>query len=69
MKTFQGDSFKEMWKKGKFRDVDFVRSNFKGHQLFYTFETKSGVLEKPIYINKKLKDVITNNTNLGKSYF
>ena len=69
MKTFQGDLFKEMWKKGKFRDVDFVQSNFKGHQLFYTFETKSGVLEKPIYINKKLKDVITNNTNLGKSYF
>ena len=69
MKTFQGDEFKEMWKKGKFRDIDFVLSGFKGHQLFYTFETKSGVKEKPIYVNKKLKDIISDNTNAGKSYF
>lgn len=69
MKTFQEDEFKEMWRRGKFRDIDFVLSRFRGHQIFYTFETKSGVKEKPIYVNKKLKDIISDNTNAGKNYF
>lgn len=69
MKTFEGEEFKRLYRKGKFNDVDFVLSNFKGHQIFYNYECKSGTKEKPIYVSHNLRDQITQNTNAGKSYF
>ena len=69
MKTFSGDEFKRVYKLGKFRDVDFVMSNFKGHQIMYTYEVRSGVREKPVYVHHKLKNIITEKTNQGYTYW
>lgn len=69
MKTFSGEEFKRVYKLGKFRDVDFVMSNFKGHQIMYTYEVRSGVREKPVYVHHKLKNLITEKTNQGYTYW
>lgn len=69
MKVFEGDEFKNLYQRGKFNDVDFILSGFKGYQLFYTYELKDEIKEKPIYINSKLKDIITQYTNAGKTYY
>jgi hypothetical protein len=33
MNRTQGDKFKKAFKNGKWRDVDFIASNFSGYQL------------------------------------
>ena len=69
MKVFEGEDFKILYRKGKFNDVDFITSNFRGYQIFYSFEDNhKKVREKPIYINHRFRDMITKNTNEGKVY-
>ena len=68
MKTFEGDEFKKVYKLGKFRDVDFVMSNFRGHQIVYTYETRYNTYVKQVYVNSKLKNIITKKTNEGCTY-
>lgn len=69
MKVFEDETFKAAYRNGKFNDIDFVLSGFKGYQIFYTYEYKNEIREKPVYINKKLKDIITANANSGKTYY
>lgn len=69
MKTFQDEEFKKVYRLGKFNDIDFLQSGFKGYQIFYNYESNGNVKEKPIYINHKLKDIITKKVNNGKIYF
>ena len=64
----QDDDFKRCRKIGKFRDVDFIASFFTGHQLTMYMYTRGYYREKPIYVNKKLKDRLTELTNQGKQY-
>ncbi len=40
MGSISGDSFKEARKNGKFKDVDFMESNFTGYHLEYVYWTK-----------------------------
>ena len=35
MKRFENDEFKKLFKAGKWRDVDFLTSNFTGYQLAF----------------------------------
>lgn len=69
MKIFEGEEFRSAYKNGKFKDIDFILSGFKGYQIFYTYEYKNETREKPIYVNEKIKDIITNNANSGKTYY
>lgn len=69
MKRTQGDKFKKAFRNGKWRDVDFIESNFSGYQL--VLEMQSGKRlprEKSIYLSPKDKQRITDNTNNGKQY-
>ena len=69
MKRFEGDEFKRLFKAGKWRDVDFLTSNFTGYQLaFYMNNKKRTDREKPIYISTKYRDQITEKTNQGFTY-
>lgn len=68
MKRVQGDSFKNLRKSGKWNDVDFITSNFTGYELgFYMYGVRDRKV-KTIYVNKELKNKITENTNKGKQY-
>jgi hypothetical protein len=69
MKKTSGNDFKKAVKNGKWRDVDFLTSNFTGYKLsMYVKSTKRPEKEKSIYLGYKHKDRITELTNEGKRY-
>lgn len=69
MKKTSGNDFKNAVKKGKWRDVDFLTSNFTGYQLALSVKShKRPEKEKLIYLGYKHKDRITELTNEGKRY-
>lgn len=69
MGVYEGEQFKEARQNGAFPEVDFLASNFKAYRLQYRFALKSGRwFIKNIYVHKKLKDIITKNTNNGVRY-
>lgn len=69
MKKTSGNDFKNAVKRGKWRDVDFLSSNFTGYQLALSVKSKKRPeKEKPIYLGYKHKDRITELTNEGKRY-
>ena len=69
MKKTSGNDFKNSVKRGKWRDVDFLTSNFTGYQLALSVKSKKRPeKEKPIYLGYKHKDRITELTNEGKRY-
>ncbi len=69
MKRTDGQKFKKAFKNGKWRDVDFITSNFSGYQLTLDMQSEKGLpREKPIYLAPKDKQRIIDNTNAGKQY-
>ena len=69
MSKTSGNDFKKAFKSGKWRDVDFLTSNFTGYQLALTVKSsKWPSKEKPIYLDYKLKNRITELTTEGKRY-
>lgn len=69
MKKTSGKDFKDAVKKGKWRDVDFLTSNFTGYQLALSMKSpKRPEKEKTVYLGYKHKDRITELTNNSKRY-
>ena len=69
MKKTSGNDFKKAFKKGKWKDVDFLTSNFTGYQLALSIKSKKRPEKiKSIYLGYKHKDRITELTNEGKRY-
>ena len=65
-----GEEFKKARQYGAFEDIDFLATNFTGYQLTYSWETTGGNIRyKPIYINKRFKDVLYDYINQGKQYY
>ena len=69
VKQFTGETFRHMYNMGKFNDIDYLMSNFKGYQIYYRYQYKGGYREKPIYINSALKKIFIDNINKGKQYY
>lgn len=70
MKRVSGEDFAYGRQHGKWRDIDFLKSNFSGYQLILDINKRNGLheIEKPIYLNKPYRDKIVENTNKGKQY-
>lgn len=69
MKRTSGDKFRKAFKKGKWKDVDFITSNFSGYQLALRMESEKRLpREKSIYLAPNDRNRISTNTNLGKQY-
>ena len=69
VKVFDGDQFQRMYAGGKFMGIDFLSSLFKGYQLYFSYNYSGGEREKPIYINKKMKELFYSYINSGKEYY
>ena len=55
---------------GKFKNIDYVLSQFTGNELVYKYSTRTvDTKEKPIYVNKELKKLIEKHTNEAKQYY
>ena len=69
MNRTTGDKFKKAFKNGKWRDIDFITSNFSGYQLVLEMQSKKRLpRQKPVYLSSKYKQKIIDNTNNGKQY-
>lgn len=69
MRRVKGEDFKRARRSGKWQEIDFLSSMFSGYELALFMESKDRVpRSKTIYVDKNLKDQITNNTNQGKQY-
>lgn len=72
MEPCVGDDFIDARKRGKFRDVDFLESQFVGNQMYlYISGKRDNFLHRrkiPVYVSSKMKKIITENTNNGKRY-
>lgn len=69
MKRTAGNEFKKAFKNGKWRDVDFINSNFSGYQLTFEMQSEKRLpRQKPVYLAEKDKQRIIDNTNKGRQY-
>ena len=68
VKRYNGEQFAKLRKLGKWKDVDFLKSMFSGNQLVLEMKRRGRERIKPIYVNKKLKNKLTEYTNSGKQY-
>ena len=69
MNKVQGNNFKRAVRNGKWKDIDFLTSNFTGYQLgLKVISPKKPEKIKSIYLGYKHKDRITELTNEGKRY-
>lgn len=68
VKRTSGDDFKKAWCNGKWQDVDYLSSNFSGNELVFEITSGDRTRTKTIYVDKKLKNKLTQNTNNGKQY-
>lgn len=68
MQRVRGDKFTALRRAGKWQDVDYLKSLFTGYQLGLFMYGNRTPRVKNIYVNKELRDKITNNTNNGKQY-
>ncbi len=69
MAKVTGEAFRNLRKAGKWRDVDFLKSNFSGYRVVMLLESqRSPTRVKPVHICVKLRDVITKKTNEGFPY-
>lgn len=69
MKQYTEDEFKKLYQYGKFKNIDYVLSQFTGNEIIYRYNTHMGYKEKPIYVNKELKKLIEKHTNEAKQYY
>lgn len=63
-----GNEFKNLRRGGKWKDIDIINSNFSGYQLSLFMLGNRTPRVKSIYLNKKFRDIISNNTNNGVAY-
>ncbi len=70
MLRYSNEDFAEGRRNGKWKDVDFLKSVFTGYQMVLNMYDKDGGVTrtKPIYLDKKRKNRITELTNNGKQY-
>lgn len=69
VKCIEGETFQKMYQKGSFQGIDFLASNFKGYRLMFQYDSNTGIREKTIYINDKIKKIFYDNINQGKVYY
>ena len=68
MIKIEDEAFRRARSYGKFKEVDFLASNFKGYQLGLYMYGTGRTRVKTIYVDKNLKSQITKHTNEGHDY-
>ena len=64
-----GDDFAKARRNGKWQDVDYLKSNFSGYQMQFMYIANEREIKKPVFLDSKLKGMITENTNNGMQYY
>lgn len=68
MRRYQDKIFKDLRRGGKWKGVDIFKSMFSGYEICMFLYGKRTPRIKSIYLNKELREKITENTNNGFQY-
>lgn len=69
VKGISDQEFVEARQNGKWQDVDYLMSNFTGYQPILTFQRAGYIVKKPLFVDKRHRDRLTENVNQGKGYY
>ena len=70
IKCYSDEQFKELYKKGVFKGIDFISSGFKGYRFMFQWKyNKNKLREKSIYIDRTTKARFYEKINNGKEYY
>ena len=64
-----GEKFKEHRQNGRFKEIDFINSDFTGYALRYYFKAKAYQKSYPIYLGSSLKKKFLDGINSGEQYY
>jgi hypothetical protein len=64
-----GDLFTDQRQMGRFREIDFIESDFTGYALRYYYKTKAYQKAYPIYFGGELKQKFLGGINSGVKYY
>lgn len=63
------DEFKKIYKNGGFKNIDFVKSQFKTYTFVFKYKVNGKIKTKPIFLSKELNAILTKYINEGKEYY
>jgi hypothetical protein len=70
IERIDGDEFKDMYRKGSFRNIDYITTNMGAYRMRYKYRLKNGTMvSKPIYLSKELNELLIKYINEGKEYY
>ena len=69
IKEFSDEEFLKRRKRGLWKEIDYLSTNFSGYQPMFKYQKAGYTVEKPIHLDKKRKLKIAKNVNNGKSYY
>lgn len=69
IKEFSGEDFLKARKRGLWKEIDYLATNFSGYQPMFKYQKAGYTLEKTIHLDTKRKLKIAENVNNGKSYY
>lgn len=68
MDNISGEDFKNLYKKGYFRDIDWMISNFTSYYIKFQLSSQRKTYTYPVYLDKQYKQMLTKYINEGKQY-
>lgn len=69
MRRFKGSEFQQARRAGKWKDIDFLASNFTAYQMNLSLMSGGIIRDKLVYLDNQNKDLITGYTNEGRQYY
>lgn len=67
--TVSGDKFIQQRQDGRFQEIDFIESDFKGYVMYYHLKTKTYKRDINIYVGGDLKKKFINKINSGEKFY
>jgi hypothetical protein len=67
--TIEGEKFKKLYNAGVFGDLDYVKSEMRGHTITYKIKRKNSTLKCQVSLDNKLQERLTKKSEQGNSYY
>ena len=66
VKLIEGEEFKELYRKGRFPGLDFLKTNFTAPEIVFTYGNKNGEKNVPLkFFSEEIEQRMINNANNG----
>ncbi len=69
MTTIEDEKFKDLYKQGRFQNIDFVATQFSTSRLEFMYKRSDRMIKVPIILRKELGRLLIQRVNEGKKYY